>query len=902
MKKMMTLILIFSCGAIPLFGGVIEKEVSFPIEEFTMEKFSTYDVVYLDGATSTMDIGAPMLPKITVKLLIPPSATATNVEILSYDTYELEGVYDIVPVQQPWTFSANSPPPVIPPDPQIYGSSVAYPGKLVSEEIHNGTKCGYRIASFQLYPLQYIPSEKRLVLHTNVRFRLHYEEGRYPVRSVTEKQKEVFGASVKRLVMNDEDLGRCTPPQHVARGPYGDWEMVIIAPNSSSMIDSIQMVADWKIKKGVPCMVKNVQDIYNDYSGGNPWRIKQFIDDMVSDSGTIWVFLFGDSAYRAADGIAAQGVRIWAGTSGYNDAPVDRYYEDLDNNWNHDNDSRYGEHTDGPGGGELDWYADCFVGRVCPPASAGSAGRYARRILWFEQSPDADFVTRAIFSSCELFSSSSHGYARTDDMASYCPGAWYMPAESNGHPGFEYQQGCNDYPGDATFLSTHLSSGYQFYGTSAHGSYNVFMADYYTTSITTSEISSYFAPADWTERCGIFTANSCLWGGFDQSDCCAEFLYHYGMTGGACNSREGWGYDTDNLPYIHYLSDGICWQFFVQIFNNDVYHLGEAVAEVKDYFGGDIDDDYWNWCLKEYNTWGDPELNLWTKSTAPLSLSATHASVVSNIPGDFDVNVTDGTKAPVSNVLVCLSCKTETSMYATGTTNGAGNVSIAVNPSIVGDTMWVTATKHNYIPYQGYAIVMNLAVSMSEFSAVGLKGMVRLSWRTECENDNVCWLIERSDDSQIEWVSVASLPGQGNKTSPTDYEYVDGGMEHDGRYHYRLISVDGNGVREQFGPISVTVLGKRPTTFVLHDAYPNPTSDKVCLSFDVPRQCSVSLRVYNSAGQVVKTMVEGGLVPGFYTVTWEGDDDTGRKIGHGVYFVRLNAEGFEKTTKVLLIR
>ena len=156
-------------------------------------------------------------------------------------------------------------------------------------------------------------------------------------------------------------------------------------------------------------MVKNVQDIYTGYSGTNPWRIKQFIDDMVSDSGTIWVMLFGDSAYSAANGIAAQGVRCYAGGSGYNDAPVDRYYEDLDNNWNYDGDTRYGEHNDGPGGGELDWYADCYVGRVCPPVSATSAQTYVNRTIWFEKTPDTDFVTRAIFSSCELFSSSSQG-------------------------------------------------------------------------------------------------------------------------------------------------------------------------------------------------------------------------------------------------------------------------------------------------------------------------------------------------------------------------------------------------------------------------------------------------------------------------------------------------------------
>jgi hypothetical protein len=521
------------------------------------------------------------------------------------------------------------------------------------------------------------------------------------------------------------------------------------------------------------------------------------------------------------------------------------------------------------------------------------------RTIWFEKTPDTDFVTRAIFSSCELFSSSSHGYARTDDMASYCPGAWYMPAESNGHPGFEYQQGVHDYPGDATFLSTHLSSGYQFYGTSAHGNYNVFMADYSTTSITTSEISSYFDPG---MRCGIFTANSCLWGGFDRSDCCAEFLYHYGMTGGACNCREGWGYDTDATPWIHYLSDGICWQFFVQIFNNDVYHLGEAVAEVKDYFIGEISDDYWNWCLKEYNTWGDPELNLWTKSTAPLTLSATHSSVVGTGPNDFDVNVTDAGKAPVSSALVCLSCETEVGVLATGYTNGSGNVTISISPSIEGDRMWVTATKQNYIPYQGYATVTNLSVFLSEFCAKVLHDRVKLCWRTESETNNAYWLIERKAIAGDGWNTVSTVPGQGTKPGPTDYEYSDDNMERDGRYYYRLTSVADNGEKKRFGPIEVMVAGRSPQVYALHNAYPNPARGRIALSFDVPEPCFARMNVYNSTGQVVKTLVEGKLAPGFYDMLWEGDNDAGRKVGHGVYFIRLNAGSFERTAKVLLVK
>ncbi|GAI79933.1 unnamed protein product, partial [marine sediment metagenome] len=143
---------------------------------------------------------------------------------------------------------------------------------------------------------------------------------------------------------------------------------------------------------------------------------------------------------------------------------------------NYDGDSYYGEDNDGPGGGQLDWYADVYVGRLFADNASG-AGKYVRRILWFEKTPDNDFCSRAMFSSCQLFPS-AHGYARTDDWSNYIPDAWDLPGNAT-HPGYHYEQGISNYPGDASFLQNYLGDGYQFYGSAGHGLNNMFMADYY---------------------------------------------------------------------------------------------------------------------------------------------------------------------------------------------------------------------------------------------------------------------------------------------------------------------------------------------------------------------------------------------------------------------------------------
>ncbi len=73
-----------------------------------------------------------------------------------------------------------------------------------------------------------------------------------------------------------------------------------------------------------------------------------------------------------------------------------------------------------------------------------------------------------------------------------------------------------------------------------------------------------------------------------------------------------------------------------------------------------------------------------------------------------------------------------------------------------------------------------------------------------------------------EWTQIVSISGQGTKPIPTEYSYFDKDMERDGMYYYRLISVDGDGEKTIYGPVSATVLGHIPRVYALHNVFPNP--------------------------------------------------------------------------------
>jgi hypothetical protein len=195
-----------------------------------------------------------------------------------------------------------------------------------------------------------------------------------------------------------------------------------------------------------------------------------------------------------------------------------------------------------------------------------------------------------------------------------------------------------------------------------------------------------------------------------------------------------------------------------------------------------------------------------------------------------------------------------------------------------------------------------LAVFLTGFDASGMKGKVKLNWRTESEIDNAYWLVERSIDPQASWQQVTMVQGQGTKPTPTEYEYIDDGMAKDGEYFYRLIAIDGEGEQMVFGPVSAMVRGKAPRVFALHQLNPNPSSGRLAIRYDIPKSAFVSLKVYNVAGQVVRTLVKGKQEPDYYQVVWDGRSDSGRLVGFGVYFVRLDTDRYTKTRKLLFVK
>jgi flagellar hook assembly protein FlgD len=64
----------------------------------------------------------------------------------------------------------------------------------------------------------------------------------------------------------------------------------------------------------------------------------------------------------------------------------------------------------------------------------------------------------------------------------------------------------------------------------------------------------------------------------------------------------------------------------------------------------------------------------------------------------------------------------------------------------------------------------------------------------------------------------------------------------------------------------------------------------------------VSLRIFDPAGRLVRTLVNTPVRAGIHDVFWDGRSDAGVPVAGGVYFYQLKVDGETLTRRVILVR
>jgi len=98
-------------------------------------------------------------------------------------------------------------------------------------------------------------------------------------------------------------------------------------------------------------------------------------------------------------------------------------------------------------------------------------------------------------------------------------------------------------------------------------------------------------------------------------------------------------------------------------------------------------------------------------------------------------------------------------------------------------------------------------------------------------------------------------------------------------------------------------VGVIPKIFKLYQSYPNPTTKTAVIRFQIPVKTSVSLKIYDITGRLVRTLTRAqSLEPGVYTVEWDGRSDRGLRVPAGVYFYRLKTEEYRAVKKLVWVK
>lgn len=95
----------------------------------------------------------------------------------------------------------------------------------------------------------------------------------------------------------------------------------------------------------------------------------------------------------------------------------------------------------------------------------------------------------------------------------------------------------------------------------------------------------------------------------------------------------------------------------------------------------------------------------------------------------------------------------------------------------------------------------------------------------------------------------------------------------------------------------VLQIGQLPGKFELSQNYPNPFNPSTIVSYQLPKNGNVTLKIYDILGREVETLVDRSENAGKHSVTFNGE-----KLASGVYIYSLEADGVTLQKKMLLLK
>jgi hypothetical protein len=111
---------------------------------------------------------------------------------------------------------------------------------------------------------------------------------------------------------------------------------------------------------------------------------------------------------------------------------------------------------------------------------------------------------------------------------------------------------------------------------------------------------------------------------------------------------------------------------------------------------------------------------------------------------------------------------------------------------------------------------------------------------------------------------------------------------------YRLLkpfSFDIHDIKTQVGKVTI-----------MNNVIDPEKGETARLSYILKDSGTVTIQVFNLAGDLVKTLYHGKRSAGDYSTSWDGKNSAGRVVARGIYFIRVVAPGVDEYRKVMVIK